>query len=166
MRSAVRVAVGCLLVVAVAACSGDVIPDKIPDKGKFTAVAAEFWRGPDHIRQFTGVSADLGRGADHCDWDGTHFVVVRQLLPGADTTNQSGFDWHMFVRDPDEIPDYSYEAEADLDRPLPDDAEKLGEDGDGSIELWYSESDPHFLYLKGEGFTEAWVSATDWYLCY
>ena len=143
MSLSVRVAVGCLLVVAVAACSGG-----IPDEAQFTGVAAELWRG-----------------SDHCDWDGTHFVMVRQSLPGADTTNQDMPDWHMFVRDPDEIPEYSYATEADPDRLLPEDAEKLGEDGDGSIELWYSESDPHFLYVVGEGFTEAWVRATDWGLC-
>ena len=144
MSLPVRVTFGCLLIMAVVACSGGAIPDE----AKFSGVAAELWRGP-----------------EHCDWDGTHFVLIDEDLPGANVTNMDMPGSHMFVQDPGEVSDYSYDVEADIDRPVPGDAEKLGESDDASLELWYSQSDPHFLYVIGDGFTEAWVRATGWGLC-
>jgi hypothetical protein len=141
----VRLIVVTILLGVVVACSGG----SFPDEARFSGVIAELWRGP-----------------DHCDWDGTHFVIIHDDdLPGAEVTNVDVPNAHMFVRDPDEIPEYSYEAQTDSDRPMPDDAEKLGESTDGHIELWYSGSDPDYLYLIKDGSTEAWVRATHWGLC-
>jgi hypothetical protein len=119
---------------------------------------------PDRF-DFAGVEAEMFRGPQHCGWNGTHFVLIDEDLPGADVTNVDMPGSHMFVRDPDQVREYSFGVEEDLDRALPEDAEELGDSGDASIGLWYSESDPHYVFLIGDDISEAWARATNWGLC-
>ncbi len=71
----------------------------------------------------------------------------------------------MFVKDPKAIPEYEYDVPSDPSRSLPADAEKLGTGDHEQYELWYSPTDPHYIYLVDEDSTQAWVRATDWGLC-
>ena len=145
MRLAGRLAVGGVcLAMAVVACSGATIPDEV---------------------HFSGVNGELWRGPDHCDWDGTHFVLIDEDLPGAEVTNVDMPGSHMFVRDPDEVREYQFEAPSDPSRPVPSEAAMVAKSDDGSIELWYSSDDPQYLYVVGEDLVEAWVRATFWGLC-
>jgi len=121
---------------------------------------------PDSLT-FTGIDAELRKGPGHCDWDDTYQIHVRSdRLTGTDQRNPGGPNVHMFVKDPEAIPEYEYEVLPDPSRSVPADAEKLGTGSqEDRFELWYSPTDPHYIYLVDEDSTKAWVRATDWGLC-
>lgn len=104
------------------------------------------------------------RGAEHCGWDGTHFVMVNERLQ-PDRENYAEPVPQIFVSNTDEVREYTFEEFGDLSRPMPGDAEKIGQSDDGSIELWFADSDPIYMYVVGDGFTEAWLHAADWSGC-
>lgn len=114
--------------------------------------------------EFVGIDAEMFRGPEHCGWEGTHFVLINERLQ-PDRENYAEPVPQIFVRNTDQVPEYIFEETGDLSRPMPDDAERIGESEDGSIELWFSDSDPIYLYVVGEGFTEAWLYAAEWMLC-
>ena len=165
MASRVGLAVVLSLVVTACTAASETTSTSVPRK-----VFGEGATLPDRI-VFDGMEAGLWRGPDHCDWDDTWMIHIRSDDLKGPTTRTRGQELpapfpgdHLFVRDPSVTPRYVYEAEADLDRPLPNDARLLAASSDG-YELWFADSDVHYIFLTSEDRTEAWVRAIEWNLC-
>jgi hypothetical protein len=116
--------------------------------------------------EFEGVAANLTRGAEHCAWDDTWMILIGpdERIPGLNLTSGDGAIEHVFIREPGAIPEYTFEMPPDLDRDRPQDAQLLGSSEDG-FEIWYSPSDPHYLYVQSTDLSESWVRATEWTYC-
>lgn len=130
-------------------------------------VVAAAWSGrnlPDQVS--LGPNADLYRGPEHCDWQGTWFITIESEEIAGDSVGfpSMGPGWSMFVRDPESVERFVFDAPRDLDRPLPADARLVG-DSDTGFELWFSDSDPDYVFLTDGDRTESWVRADEWFLC-
>lgn len=122
---------------------------------------AEILELPDRL-DFDGIEASLYRGPEHCGWHPTFMMFVRSdTLNGPFTPTSSV---HVFIRDPSVIPENTYAADIDLHRQPPADAGLVGTPTEG-YELWYSHSDPYYIYLRSGNQTEAWVRAVRYALC-
>ena len=121
---------------------------------------------PDHV-SFTGINANLRRGSDHCGWDGTWYVVVDpweirshvfgdqdDLFNGAIDPSGS----FVYVRDPEEIPEYVFKVSSSLEASLPEDAVMIGDSNSGH-ELWIDPLDAHHVYVVTGSTVEAWALA-------
>ncbi len=124
-----------LFLVAVVACSG--LPDNLT------------LRGPDD------GEAIMFQGPSHCEWQGTHMLLVKKGTVD---------DWQMYVRDPEQVPQYRFGGSSDLEAGLPPGAEFSGYSG-GGYELWFDPADDSIGYVVHDGAVEAWARAIEWGLC-
>jgi hypothetical protein len=119
-----------------------------------------------NLVEFDGVTASLSLGPEHCSWDDTWMVLIGpdDRIAGLDVSSGDGAIEHVFIRDPRAIPEYTFEKPGDLDRDRPLDAQLLGASDEG-FELWFSASDPHYLFVERAELSEAWVRAVEWTYC-
>ena len=126
---------------------------------------------PDHVA-FDELKAGLFRGAEHCGWEGTWYVQVdSQAIGGHDSgdhddllsTAKNGI-FVTYVREPEETPEYVFEASPVRDTSLPSDGVLIGSSEDG-YELWVDPKDPHHLYVVSGEVVEAWVLSTEPFGC-
>lgn len=126
---------------------------------------------PDHVA-FDEVEAGLFRGAEHCGWEGTWYVQVdsqaiddhvsgdhNDLLSKA----KNGI-YVAYVRDPEETPEFPFEASPIHDTTLPSNGKLIGSSQQG-YELWVDPNDPHHLYVASGETVEAWALSTEPFGC-
>lgn len=112
---------------------------------------------PAHVEfvgEFDGLKADLYRGPDHCGWDDTWFlwidsVAIRKAFSGGSSDlfdSAADGRYVAYVRDPEKVPDYSFEASSSLESSLPTNGTKIAISDDG-YQLWVEPTDPQRIYV-------------------
>lgn len=145
----------------------------------FLAVACSALPGgishPEHVEfvgEFDMLNADLYEGPDHCGCEDTWFLWIdgmgirKAFLGDNDDLFDSAAEGRcvVYVRDPETVPEYTFEVSSSLESSLPADGTMIATSVDG-YELWVDPADPQRIYVAIGDYVEAWALATEAFGC-